>query len=183
VIIAPVREKQPMKRRIGRPLVLFSLALLAIVAGTAVRALMVSVPVEKAPGVALSDIPQGVTLHHVSGKDVWIDRAGDQLTAFLDDAQHLGHGVVYCAGRGVFMSPAHGELFARNGVALDGPAARGLDRLPVAVEVVDDDPRVVIDTSSVSAGPPKVALEDRHLYVGQELLDRYDAGPDAGFCS
>ncbi len=97
-----------MKRRIGRPLVLFSLALLAIVAGTAVRALMVSVPVEKAPGVALSDIPQGVTLHHVSGKDVWIDRAGDQLTAFLDDAQHLGHGVVYCAGLGVFMSTAHG---------------------------------------------------------------------------
>lgn len=181
--IAPVREKPPIKRRIGRPLMLVSLACLAIVAGMAVRTLMVSVPVEKAPGIALADVPKGVTLHHVNGKDVWIDRAGDQLTAFLDDAQHLGHGVVYCAGRGVFMSPAHGELFARNGVALDGPAARGLDRLPVEVEVADEDPRVVIDTSSVSAGPPKVAMEDRHLYVPQKLLDRYDAGPEAGFCS
>jgi nitrite reductase/ring-hydroxylating ferredoxin subunit len=183
VTIAPVREKQPLKRRFGRPLVLVSLALLAIVAGMAVRALMVSVPVERAPGVALADVPQGVTLHHVNGEDVWIDRAGDQLTAFLDDAHHLGHGVVYCAGRGVFMSPAHGELFARNGVALDGPATRGLDRLPVEVEAAGGATRVVIDTSSVSAGPPKVAPEDRHLYVGQDLLDEYDAGPDAGFCS
>jgi Rieske Fe-S protein len=164
-------------------LILVSLACLAIVAGMAVRALMVSVPVEKAPGVALADVPQGVTLHHVNGKDVWIDRVDDQLTAFLDDAHHLGDGVVYCAGRGVFMSPAHGELFARNGVALDGPATRGLDRLPVTIEVVEDDRRVLIDTESVSIGPPKVAMEDRHLYVSQELLDRYDAGPSAGFCS
>lgn len=181
--IAPARENRPLRRRIGRPLILVSLACLAIVAGMAVRALMVSLPVEKALGVALADVPQGVTLHHLNGKDVWIDRAGDQLTAFLDDAQHLGDGVVYCAGQGVFMSPAHGELFARNGVALDGPASRGLDRLPVSVDMVDGDPRVVLDTSSISLGPPKVSHEDRHLFVSQEVLDRYDAGPEAGFCS
>lgn len=181
--IAPERETPPVRRRAGRPLILVSLACLALVAGMAVRALMVSVPVEKAPGVALADVPQGVTLHHVNGMDVWIDRVEDQLTAFLDDAHHLGDGVVYCTDRGVFMSPAHGELFARNGVALDGPAARGLDRLPVSVEGVNEDRRVVIDTSSVSAGPPKVAWEDRHLYVSREVLEEYDAGPEAGFCS
>jgi Rieske Fe-S protein len=177
-----VTERPPLKRRIIRPLILVSLAGLALVAGMAVRALMASIPVDKAPGVALADVPQGVTLHHVNGKDVWIDRVNDQLTAFLDDAHHLGHGVVYCTDRGVFMSPAHGELFARNGVALDGPATRGLDRLPVSVEVFDGDRRVVVDTSSISAGPPKVAHEDRHLYVGRDVLEGYDAGPEAGFC-
>lgn len=97
----------------------------------------------------------------------------------------VGRGAPFDAGRADrgSWSPTHGELFARNGVALDGPATRGLDRLPVEVEMVDEDPRVVIDTTIVSVGPPKVAREDRHLYAGRELLDRYDAGPEAGFCS
>lgn len=181
--IPPEKEKSAFRRRAGRPLALVSLAFLAVAAGMAVRALMASVPVDKAPGVALADIPQGVTLHHVNGKDVWIDRVDDQLTAFLDDAHHLGDGVVYCTERAVFMSPAHGELFARNGIALDGPATRGLDRFPVTVEMVDQVRRVVIDTTSLSPGPPKVAFEDRHLYVGREVLEGYDAGPAAGFCS
>ena len=42
---------------------------------------------------------------------------------------------------------------------------------------------VVIDTSSVSFGGPKVASEDRDLYVSQELLDGYDAGGGSGYCS
>ncbi|HYN99202.1 MAG TPA: hypothetical protein VEU28_05970 [Actinomycetota bacterium] len=40
---------------------------------------------------------------------------------------------------------------------------------------------VVIDTSSVSFGGPKVASEVGNLYVSQELLDGYDAG--GGYCS
>ena len=57
------------------------------------------------------------------------------------------------------------------------------DFTPVSVEVFDGDRRVVVDTSSISAGPPKVAHEDRHLYVGRDVLEGYDAGPEAGFCS
>lgn len=170
-------------RRFGRPLVLVSLACLTFAAGMGVRALMVSVPPEPAPGMALKDVPQGVTLHHVNGEDVWIDRSRDQLTVFLDSAQHLNHGVVFCAGQNIFMSPMHGELFGRNGIALDGPAARGLDRFPVTIEKVQGESRVMIDTSNASLGVPKVAREDRHLYVSRELLDRYDAEGGAGFCS
>ena len=132
------QSKLPIRRRLGRPIVLVALACLAIVAGMMTRALLVSVPVEPAAGVALSDVPQGVTLHHIQGEDVWIDRSGEQLTVFRNDAHHLsGEGVVFCANQNVFMSPAHGELFDRHGVALDGPASRGLDRFPVSVELID----------------------------------------------
>lgn len=175
-------DNLPRGRRFGRPVALIILACLTFAAGMAVRALMVSVPPQPAPGLALKNVPQGVTLHHVNGEDVWIDRSGSQLTAFLDSAQHMNHGVVFCAAQNVFMSPMHGELFDRHGVALDGPASRGLDRFPVTVEKVKGESWVMIDTSNASFGVPKVAWEDRHLYVSRELLDRYDAGGGSGIC-
>lgn len=182
MVTGSATDKPPGRRRFARPLVVITLACMTFAAGMAVRALMVGVPPAPAPGIALKDVPQGVTLHHVNGEDVWIDRSGTQVTAFLDNAQHLNHGVVFCAGQNVFMSPMHGELFDRNGIALDGPAARGLDRFPVNIEKINGESRVMIDTSNASFGVPKVAWEDRHLYVSRDLLDRYDAG-GSGFCS
>ncbi len=135
-------------------------------------------------GIPVSEVDEGLSLHQIAGHGVWIDRSGKRFTAFLNDAQHMpGEGVVYCAGQNVFMAPMHGELFDRNGRAIAGPASRGLDRVPASVHVIDEVPRLVVDTSQVTRGEPPVAWEDRHLYLNEDLLRNYDAGGGSGFCT
>jgi hypothetical protein len=63
---------------------------------------------------------------------------------------HEGHRVLYCPWAMAFQE-AHGAVFDRRGLALDGPVSRGLDR--VAVRVAGR--LVQVDPSEVEPGPPR----------------------------
>ena len=94
-------------------------------------------PAAASPGrvvVALASIPQGVTAARLGGHHVFYVRVGDDVTVFLDRAQHLpGERLWWCLPAYVFQAPTHGETFAPDGTRLGGPARRGLDRFAARV--------------------------------------------------
>ncbi len=57
-----------------------------------------------------------------------------ELQAFSTVCPHLGCAVDFDASEGVFKCPCHRSAFAVDGDKLSGPAKRGLDPLPVAIE-------------------------------------------------
>ena len=85
-------------------------------------------PASRTPGrvgVALASIPQGVTAARLGGHHVFYVRVGDDVTVFLDRAQHIpGERLWWCLPSYTFRSPFHGEAFAADGTRLGGPAAR-----------------------------------------------------------
>ena len=56
---------------------------------------------------------------------------GDPPVAFTAKSPHVGELLVYCTSSETFVSLEHGELFDRSGRYMEGPAARGMDRVPV----------------------------------------------------
>jgi hypothetical protein len=86
--------------------------------------------------VPLDTIPPGVTAGVVEDRRVFFVRDGETVEVLLAAAQHLpNEGLWWCPDEQLFASPAHGELFERDGRARFGPADRDLDRL--AAEVRD----------------------------------------------
>jgi hypothetical protein len=97
-------------------------------------------------------------------------RAGNSVHVFLTDVQHLrGEDTLWwCPDDRVFVGPAHGEAFSERGVAIGGPAQRGLDQLAVDV----DAGRVVVRLDEIRLGAPRGPNAD------------YDAGAGGGkFCN
>ncbi len=114
-----------------------------------------------APGaIPLQAVHEGVSLHRADGVQVFLLRRGHSVRAFLNRSPHLGEPLWYCVREGVFVSPAHGELFDAAGRYVDGPAPRGLDRVQVRVEGDDVlvNPRVVERGAPVSHGEPRGAI-------------------------
>lgn len=79
---------------------------------------------------------------------------------------HLGCRVPWCDSSGEFECPCHGSKFNRKGEWREGPAPRGMDRYPVAVE----DGFVKVDTGNLIEGPPH----------GAETIDEPLKGPKCG---
>jgi Rieske Fe-S protein len=76
---------------------------------------------------ATRDVPRGAAY--------LVRDEGGEIKAFSSACPHLGCAVDYHADAGVFQCPCHDSAFAaRSGDKLRGPAKRGLDPLPVAVE-------------------------------------------------
>lgn len=66
---------------------------------------------------------------------IWVVRdAEGNFTVFLARSTHLGEPIVWDQRVQRFVSPAHGEKWARDGKYYEGPAPRDLDRFPVLVE-------------------------------------------------
>lgn len=83
---------------------------------------------------SIGDVADGVTPVVVNEQVVWIRRAGDQVSAFANDAQHLaGEGLIWCPSEQMFAGPNHGELFDAEGQPVAGPASAHLDRYGAAV--------------------------------------------------
>jgi Rieske Fe-S protein len=61
------------------------------------------------------------------------DKAG-KVTAFSGVCPHLGCAIGYDESSAAFRCPCHKSAFDRSGEKKEGPAKRGLDPLPVAVE-------------------------------------------------
>jgi cytochrome b6-f complex iron-sulfur subunit len=72
------------------------------------------------------------------------------FVALYQKCVHLGCRVPWCKTAQWFECPCHGSRYNRVGEKTGGPAPRGLDRFPVAVE----GGAVVVDTGQLSQGPP-----------------------------
>lgn len=72
--------------------------------------------------------------------------------ALSGTSPHLDHGLQFCRSSQTFIG-THGEVFDRRGFYLDGPAARGMDR--VAVQASEG--MVQVDADEVTPGPPRGA--------------------------
>ena len=72
------------------------------------------------------------------------------VVALYQKCVHLGCRVPWCKTSQWFECPCHGSKYNRVGEKKAGPAPRGLDRFPVAVE----GGQVVVDTALLSTGPP-----------------------------
>ena len=72
-------------------------------------------------------------------------------------ATHLGwEPVAYCRSSSTFEEYLHGSKWTRDGRYLDGPAARGLDRVGLRVngDLVEINPEIVTEGPPRATGPP-----------------------------
>jgi cytochrome b6-f complex iron-sulfur subunit len=90
-----------------------------------------------------------------------------KMQALYRKCVHLGCSVPHCDTSMLFECPCHGSKYRLTGEYYGGPAPRGLDRFPIAVE----GDTVVVDTGSVQVGPPR----------GTNTWDRFSE-PVGSFC-
>ena len=90
-----------------------------------------------------------------------------KMQALYRKCVHLGCSVPHCSTSMLFECPCHGSKYRLNGEYYGGPAPRGLDRFPIAIE----GDTVVVDTGSVQEGPPR----------GTSTWDKF-SGPVGPFC-
>jgi cytochrome b6-f complex iron-sulfur subunit len=90
-----------------------------------------------------------------------------RLVALYRKCVHLGCSVPHCSKSMLFECPCHGSKYRLSGEYYGGPAPRGLDRFPVALE----GDTVVVDTGSPQTGPPR----------GTNTWDKF-AEPVGSFC-
>lgn len=96
---------------------------------------------------------------------VWIVRdAGDRIIALKTVCTHLGCTPNWIESRNKFKCPCHGSGFLRNGVNVEGPAPRPLDRYKIAL---GDDDEIHIDKSIIYRG---VAGQDPDEVYPQSIL-------------
>ena len=74
-----------------------------------------------------------------------------KLLALYRKCVHLGCSVPKCDASKLFECPCHGSKYRLHGEYYGGPAPRGLDRFPIALE----GDKVVVDTGTVVEGPPR----------------------------
>ncbi len=74
-----------------------------------------------------------------------------KIQALYRKCVHLGCSVPHCEKSMLFECPCHGSKYRLTGEYYGGPAPRGLDRFPVAIE----GNKVVVDTGTVLDGPPR----------------------------
>lgn len=97
---------------------------------------------------------------------LYVTRARGELFAISQKCPHLGCRVPFCEGSGLFECPCHGSVYNAAGEYVSGPAPRGMDRYPVAIE----NGKVVVNVAELQEGP---AIGPR----------RYDLPPRAGGCA
>ncbi len=96
-----------------------------------------------------ADIPP-TGVEEVSEAQAYVTKDGEEVVALWWRCPHLGCKVPWCESAGEFECPCHGSRFNRLGEYRAGPSPRGMDRFDV--EVVEG--AIVIDTGSISNGPP-----------------------------
>lgn len=74
-----------------------------------------------------------------------------KLQALYRKCVHLGCSVPHCETSMLFECPCHGSKYQLTGEFFQGPAPRGLDRFPIAIE----GSAVMVDTGSIQTGPPR----------------------------
>lgn len=90
-----------------------------------------------------------------------------KLVALYRKCVHLGCSVPHCPTSSLFECPCHGSKYRLHGEYYGGPAPRGLDRFPIAIE----GDKVVVDTGTIVEGPPR----------GTDTWQKF-AEPQGSFC-
>lgn len=90
-----------------------------------------------------------------------------KLQALYRKCVHLGCSVPHCETSMLFECPCHGSKYQLTGEFFAGPAPRGLDRFPIAIEGSS----VMVDTGSIQTGPPR----------GTSTWERF-AEPTGAYC-
>lgn len=123
-------------RRLATATVATVVGIIAVAIGALVVALAhTDTGTTSGTSVRLDRVPQGVSFVELEETIVWLDRAGDDVTALADDPNHLpGAARWWCPHDEVFVGPQHGQIFDRDGTRAGGPSQRGLDRYATAVE-------------------------------------------------
>lgn len=80
------------------------------------------------------------------------DDQNARILALYQVCVHLGCAVPWCSTSQWWECPCHGSQYNRWGEFMDGPAPRGLDRFRVEV---DDEGRLLLDTSEIITGPSR----------------------------
>ena len=75
---------------------------------------------------------------------VWIVREVDKIYVIQAKCTHLGCTPNWLASEGKFKCPCHGSGFTPDGVNIEGPAPRPLERFKVAIA---DDGQIMVDES------------------------------------
>jgi len=75
---------------------------------------------------------------------VWIVREVDKIYVIQAKCTHLGCTPNWLASEGKFKCPCHGSGFTPDGVNIEGPAPRPLERFKVAIT---DDGQIMVDES------------------------------------
>ena len=76
---------------------------------------------------------------------IWIVREDDALYVVEAKCTHLGCTPNWLASEGKFKCPCHGSGFTPDGINIEGPAPRPLERFKVAL---GDDGQIIVDESS-----------------------------------
>lgn len=74
-----------------------------------------------------------------------------KMQALYRKCVHLGCSPPFCNTSYLFECPCHGSKYRLSGEYFLGPAPRGLDRFPIAIE----GGKVVVDTGNLQVGPPR----------------------------
>jgi cytochrome b6-f complex iron-sulfur subunit len=90
---------------------------------------------------------------YVPAGRLWVANTGTVIYALSQKCPHLGCRVPYCDSSGRFECPCHGSKYDIGGEWIEGPAPRGMDRYPLAVDKTSGN--LVADTSKTIDGPPR----------------------------
>lgn len=126
-----------------------------VVAVTVVAAGVQALTPANTRGIPLAAVPEGVSAHDVSGRQVFLVRDGDKVTGFLRTSPFAHTSLVWCTADDLFMAPAWGERFDIAGRAMSGHAPRNMDR----VRVVAHPSTVTVDATVVTPGARPTASE------------------------
>jgi cytochrome b6-f complex iron-sulfur subunit len=86
---------------------------------------------------------------------LYVTNAQGTLFALSQKCPHLGCRVPFCDSSGRFECACHGSIFDLGGEWIAGPAPRGMDRYPVAVQ----DKVLAVDTQQLETGPDRGAKQ------------------------
>jgi cytochrome b6-f complex iron-sulfur subunit len=93
------------------------------------------------------------TATYVPAGRLWVANTGTVIYALSQKCPHLGCRVPYCDSSGRFECPCHCSTYDIGGEWIKGPAPRGMDRYPLAVDKASGN--LVADTSKTIDGPPR----------------------------
>lgn len=92
----------------------------------------------------LFEYAQGVSERFKKQHRIWIVREANKLYVIKAQCTHLGCTPNWLAAEGKFKCPCHGSGFTPDGINIEGPAPRPLERFKVALT---EDGQIMVDES------------------------------------
>ena len=92
----------------------------------------------------LDEFTLGVSEKFMKMRRIWVVREEGQLFVIKAICTHLGCTPFWLASEGKFKCPCHGSGFTPDGINIEGPAPRPLERVKVAYA---DDGQLIVDES------------------------------------